>query len=193
MITTSFAGIQLRSGKAYEKIWELPGIDFTQSHLYNRGDLATAINEQVKQHVAAYQKPHVVGEFGSNSSGAAHTRESDPQHLAIRNGLLSGVFAGTPIVPLSWWWDEIIETDNLYHLFDPVVRMLDLLGEPGENVQLLPAVKIGQPAAASSSSDFVLYPGKGWGPNQDSLFVFSDSFGVEISRIFPLSCLVWIA
>ncbi len=185
MITTSFAGIQLRSGSAYEKIWELPGIDFTQSHLYNRSDLAAVIHTQVEQHVQAYQKPHIVGEFGSNSTGAMATRQSDPQHIAIRNGLISGVFADTPIMPLSWWWDEIIETDNLYHLFEPAVRLLQLLGDPGEHIEVLQATKVGQPAKVPPDSDLVLYPGKGWGHNQDSLFVFSDTFGIENKQNIP--------
>lgn len=165
LITTSFSSMEI------PEIWQINEIDITQTHLYNKPNYAEFIPETIARHILKYQKPHVIGEFGSDYRGSKETRENDPQNAAIHNGLWAGLFSPTPISPLSWWWDELIETDNLYFHFQAITNFArDILFSSKPIQQLdIEDVFIGNNSSNSINSH-TIYPTKSWGINKISSF-----------------------
>ncbi len=165
LITTSFAHGE------YDGIWEIPEIDFTQTHLYNRPNFAELIPAIINRYRTAYGKPHVVGEFGSDYRGAQATRENDPKNVALHNGLWAGLFASTPISPLSWWWDELIDADDLYFYFQAITRFAHDVATgaaPIERLQFADIPIRGKVPLASDS--LIILPAMGWGKSHISRF-----------------------
>lgn len=86
-------------------------MQFTQRHLYGAMDgiLGTHQTYETK-----YQKPFVAGEFSLDwrwplmHTPAAYGREV---HMAMWRGL----FAPTPILPMTWWWDFHADHDQYFH------------------------------------------------------------------------------
>jgi hypothetical protein len=103
IVTTSCTGYQ-DSG-----FWDMPDIDFSQTHPYKTQlgatlDPANFYNIIVNTYEAAYGKPHVLGEFGYTSGEPTietHANMVDNLH----RGLWAGMFSPTPILPQTWWWD----------------------------------------------------------------------------------------
>jgi hypothetical protein len=51
----------------------------------------------------------------SNPGGGDRTYEVDSLHIGLHNGIWSGWFSETPIIPMSWWWDSYIDKYTLWH------------------------------------------------------------------------------
>lgn len=111
MISTSF----VREGWA--AMYALPEMDFTQTHIYNPGDMARAVAECTRERWLADGKPHVIGEFGTEFRGAIETRIKDPCNVEMHNGVWAGLFSPTPVMPLTWWWDDIVDLDDGFSEF----------------------------------------------------------------------------
>jgi hypothetical protein len=92
-----------------------PVMDFAMFHDYNSPEIAQHFPDLVEAAVAYYQKPIVIGEFGVEYRGADRTHAVDSQHVGLHNGLWAGWFSETPIVPMSWWWDNYIDPLDLWH------------------------------------------------------------------------------
>ena len=105
IVTTSL------SHNDYADVWSLPEMQFTQRHLYGSTETlaATLGNYQTK-----YQKPFVSGAFSLDwrwpqmHPAAEYGREL---HL----GLWRGMFAPTPILPMTWWWDFHADHEQYFH------------------------------------------------------------------------------
>ncbi|MCI0696602.1 glycoside hydrolase family 5 protein [candidate division KSB1 bacterium] len=91
-----------------------PAMDFVMFHDYNSVNLAPHFTDLHEAVIEYYQKPFVLGEFGVEFRGADRTFKVDSQHVGLHNGLWSGWFNETPIIPLSWWWDNYIDPHNLW-------------------------------------------------------------------------------
>jgi hypothetical protein len=105
IITTSL------SHNDYADLWSLAEMQFSQRHLYGSTEsLATSIGG----YETKYQKPFVSGEFSLDwkwpqmHPAAEYGREL---HL----GLWRGMFAPTPILPLTWWWDFHADNNQYFH------------------------------------------------------------------------------
>lgn len=116
LLSTSFIN------EGYPEVWQIPQLDFSQNHYYNSPDITYTLEQSILSHSRTYGKPHVIGEFGVDFRGPSETIRNDPYHIGIHNGLWVGIFAPTPIIPLTWWWDNLIEPNNLYHHFQAVSR-----------------------------------------------------------------------
>ncbi len=168
LITTSFAHGE------YDGIWQIPEIDFTQTHLYNRPNFAALIPAIIDRYRSTYGKPHVVGEFGSDYRGAQATRENDPQNVGLHNGLWAGLFAPTPISPLTWWWDELIDADDLYFHFQAITRFALGPATGAGPIEQLKLADIEIPNAVAPSHDSLLiFPAIGWTKSLVSCFEIS--------------------
>ncbi|MDZ7399114.1 MAG: DUF5060 domain-containing protein [candidate division KSB1 bacterium] len=173
LITTSFAHGE------YDGIWEIPEIDFTQTHLYNRPNFAELIPAIIDRYRQTYGKPHVVGEFGSDYRGAQATRENDPDNVALHNGLWAGLFARTPISPLSWWWDELIDADDLYFHFQAITRFALNVATGAAPIERLELADIVIPKAAPANDSLLVFPAKGWQKIQSSHFEIREDGGIS--------------
>jgi len=119
LISTSFANIE---GPA--DIWELDGIDFTQSHSYRDFDMAGTLPPIASFMVERYRKPHIFGEFGPPTNHLKTLFKTDPVGIYIRNAIWSTVLSGGSGTPLTWGWDNHVHRNNLYHLYTSLSKFL---------------------------------------------------------------------
>ncbi len=99
----------------------LPEIDFVQTHSYGRTDLAGTVAEWAPKLTAAYGKPYFVGECGIGHSSRLH-HERDPAATYLHNALWASIVSGAAGTAMTWWWDNFIDPQDLYHHFTPVAR-----------------------------------------------------------------------
>jgi len=93
-------------------------MDFVMFHEYNKINIAPYTIDLNEALVQYYQKPIVIGEFGVEYRGGDRTYEIDPDHVGLHNGIWAGLFSETPIIPLSWWWDNYIDKYDFWHEYD---------------------------------------------------------------------------
>ena len=99
-----------------------PAMDFVMFHDYNAPDMAPHLTYLLEAATEYYQKPVVMGEFGVEFRGGDRTFKVDSQHVGFHNGIWAGWFNETPIIPLSWWWDNYIDPHNLWDQFAGLSR-----------------------------------------------------------------------
>ena len=116
LVTTSTAG----RGRLPE-LWKLGSIDFTQAHFYD-DKVYDRVSENWRTH-RIYGKPYFIGEFGRGFQ----PRDDlvDPDGILLSAGLW--LAATTPAAgnAMPWWWDTLIDPNDLYKRFAPVARFLD--------------------------------------------------------------------
>lgn len=110
-------------------LFAVPNIDVVQRHIYkNTSGLPAAIKEGVNTH----RKPFVIGEFGYdwdwNNIGPAIGDELEHD---FKRGLWYGLFAPTPILPMSWWWEFFHERGTTGY-FQGVRDVSDKMLEAGD-------------------------------------------------------------
>jgi hypothetical protein len=91
-----------------------PAIDFVMFHQYNNLNIGPYVTDLTEAMLEYYQKPVVLAEFGVEYRGGDRTYKLDPQHIGLHNGIWSGWFNETPIIPLSWWWDNYIDKYDIW-------------------------------------------------------------------------------
>lgn len=102
-----------------------PAIDFVMFHDYNSLNVAPHFTDLHEAAIEYYQKPVVLGEFGVEFRGGERTYKVDPQNVGLHNGIWSGWFNETPIIPLSWWWDSYIDRHDLWREYAILSRFAD--------------------------------------------------------------------
>jgi hypothetical protein len=102
-----------------------PATDFVMFHDYNMLNVAQHLTDLLEVGIEYYQKPVVMGEFGVEFRGGDRTYKVDSQHVGLHNGIWSGWFSETPIIPLSWWWDSYIDLHNLWHEYVNLSRFAE--------------------------------------------------------------------
>ena len=102
-----------------------PALDVVMYHEYNKPDLAPYITDLHEVAIEYYQKPVVLAEFGVDYRGADRTFKADSQHVGLHNGIWAGWFNETPIIPLSWWWDNYIDPHNLWYKYASLSRFAE--------------------------------------------------------------------
>lgn len=121
LVTTSVS-----LGDETTPIWQLPEIDFTQSHTYNWPfllDQATLLHTfNLRTRVPG--KPSLVGEMGSDFRGPAETLATDPSMIGFHDGLWVGVVGGTFGTGMTWWWDNLVDPLDLYHQLGAVAAFV---------------------------------------------------------------------
>lgn len=105
--------------------FKAPAMDFVMFHSYNNFNFAPYIIDLTENTVDYYNKPVVLGEFGIDYRGADRTYKLDSQAIGLHNGIWSGWFAETPIIPMSWWWDNYIDPYNLWYEFANLSRFAE--------------------------------------------------------------------
>jgi len=184
LITTSFSGV------GYPDMWEIKQLDFSQTHHYNNPNFAESLPQAIHHHQGKYHKPHVIGEFGVDFRGPAETKENDPDNVGFHNGLWAGFCSPTPIIPLSWWWDNLIDPYNLYFHFDAVTKFSQNICERSDIIEPLdfePDITYEDSTNNNSdmSVDFLVFPTKSWGKNITGSFHVSPNGMIENKEHIP--------
>ncbi len=125
----------LTPGSASNALWELDVIDYAQAHYYsfdgNPADF-TQIFPRLTRRLARYGKPAFISEAGVDFQGPAETVEFDPDADGFHDILWSAVFAEAPGSGMSWWWDNVVDPQNLYFHFGPLAAFVNGIDFPGE-------------------------------------------------------------
>jgi len=142
-----------------EACWQIPEIDFVQTHSYANNDLNVALETHAYclTQWNGFQKPHLFAEFGIRSHN--FSAEADPTGRAIHNSLWAGVASGCCGVPMPWWHENYIEPKNLYFHFRAIrsfVNGLPFGTEVWRQVQVTAPEAVMQPARPSRRDAVVL-------------------------------------
>ncbi|WP_053980733.1 cellulase family glycosylhydrolase [Marinagarivorans algicola] len=132
-------------------LFELPSIDLSQTHLYKVTD---RIPEIISEKNAAYAQPYFVGEYSAEWDWSVNFDEiSDTMITDFKRGLWYGLFAETPILPLTWWWEYFDKHDVSRYMRH--VEVINRLMLAGGNLQRYPtpAVAEGIYTAAVANTD----------------------------------------
>ncbi len=152
LVTTSYADA------AYDpNTWNLPNIDFTQTHNYSSvPNLESILVGNNLNYLSAYHKPTLNGEFGLGPDGATLSVD-DPAGVHIHNAIWATSLSGAMGSGMTWWWDSYINPQNLYPYYKPLAAFLSSLSLKEENYK---------PATGSTSgggaSDLSISPGAGF-------------------------------
>ena len=66
-----------------------------------------------------------MAEFGVDYRGPAETRAGDPDALGFHDGLWAPLLSGAMGTGMSWWWDNVIDPDDLYFHLGAVADFVD--------------------------------------------------------------------
>lgn len=151
LITTSFARSQ--GDSAVDGLEEL---DFVQTHHYQARDIVAAFQSDVRNKVAARNRPHFHGEFGVSHSGQ-ETGKLDPKGIHLHNGLYSCVGLGAAGTAMTWWWDSYVHPRDLYPLWGSFARWIegfDFIAQEAKPIQA--ELRWNQPGTEVQPRDFIL-------------------------------------
>ncbi len=82
---------------------------------------------------ATYGKPVHLSEVGIDFRGPSETRAADPTGKGVHEGAWIGLFSGGAGAGMPWWWDGVIEPDDLYGtMLDGLDALLDGVDVPAE-------------------------------------------------------------
>jgi hypothetical protein len=81
---------------------DVPDIDLNQRHLYRK---TKTIPKVIRAHLT-HGKPYVIGEFGYDWDWTKDfSTFADKMDYDFKEGLWTGLFSPTPILPMTWWWE----------------------------------------------------------------------------------------
>lgn len=82
---------------------DIAPIDFNQKHVYRD---TNGIPDILTRYLERHGKPYVVGEFALHWDWNLDFNEmAEDFDYDFKRGLWYGLFAPTPVLPMSWWWE----------------------------------------------------------------------------------------
>jgi len=124
--------ISLGPRSAWDEMWQTPGIDMVQSHVYmhrpvqapepDELDEAALILKEKDAH-AGLGKPFLVAEFGFlGTSDFNPLNEADKTGVHLHNALWASALGGCAGTAMLWWWDSYLQTHDLGYHFAAVEK-----------------------------------------------------------------------
>jgi len=169
LVTTSYA-----NDYNDPNTWNLSSIDFTQTHYYvTTPKIESIIASGERNYVSTYKKPSLNGEFGL-SGDASTLGTTDPNGVYIHNAIWGTAFSGSMGSAMSWWWDNYIETKNLYYHYKPLSTFVSTLKLKDDNYGYVNATATGAGAA-----DITISPGAGWAAATAASFTIDASGNIN--------------
>ncbi len=125
----------------WSELWSNPRVDLVQIHVYGQGqslplNFAEFLPTLVRQAKDAYGKPVLVGEAGVDWQGPSQTLAADPESRGIHEIVWGGLFSGAYGAGMNWWWDNIIDPQNLYGMLGSPRKLLAEPSFPLEGAEL---------------------------------------------------------
>ncbi len=118
-ITTS-RSLSLVADPTYDRVWDVPEIDFAQVHFY--ADTAAAASQRsdmtadltvATTRLRRHGKPVIIGEADTGAAPAT----DDPSGEHLLDLAWGGLFASGTGSAMPWWWDSYVAPKNLYERF----------------------------------------------------------------------------
>ena len=151
--------------------WNLPDIDFTQTHYYVAApNIETVLNSGVQSYLTQFAKPTINAEFGISGSSGATTATMDPNGVHIHNSVWASAFSGAMGSAMTWWWDTYVDPQNLYFHYKPLSQIISGIALKNDNYKKTPAA-----TAGGGTADLVISPGAGYGKSPASVFTIDAS------------------
>jgi hypothetical protein len=174
----------------WPELWELPEMDFVQSHFYANSpkDMGMAVANICAQKRADYpRKLHVFAEYGIMSGGG--TRRNDPAGIHLHNGNWAGFMSGAASVPASWWHESYIDPENLYRVYRGLANFVAAerdLAERAWKPLESPSISYIQPPEQLTYTD-LRFTGTGdnWQPPEETIFTIRADGMVENGEHLP--------
>jgi hypothetical protein len=110
------------------ELFALPEIDIVQFHRYGDMPGQSDFTRVLPELVATADdtgKPVLLSEVGADSRGADETLRNDPEGIAFHDILYSGLFSRSAGTGMGWWWDSVVDPENWYVHFGPLVALVD--------------------------------------------------------------------
>jgi hypothetical protein len=168
-----------------DAVWQLPEMDFSQTHWYGDGsqkDCVTTIVNIHRHHLERYRKPFLLGEFGIDWRTSDLTYDPKGNALHWHNGVWASLMSGGMGTACVWYWDNYIDRLNLWHHFRPVAEFVRLVGKawlqnwkPLQHTDPIADVTTGE----QQFGDFIFTPTLGWQRPTGDTFVLHRSGKVE--------------
>ncbi len=153
LITTSLARGDV------SPLWNLPEIDLLQMHHYAYPlgvDIPTVLSARMAVQATAHPgKPRLVGEVGSDYRGPGETLQLDPESIGFHQGLWAGLLTGGFGTGMSWWWDNLVDPQDLYFHFRPLAVLVDGIAFDAQSFSAE------RPLASASGRDLAAYALRG--------------------------------
>jgi hypothetical protein len=134
LVTTSTGALGMVLGLD-PALFSLPEMGLSQFHLYGSDriqvDFTAVITERVAD-LLVHGKPVLAAEVGVDFRGPAETMERDPTLVGFRDILWIPVLAGSAGTGMHWWWDNMVDPQDLYPVFGSVSRLVANLDPAGE-------------------------------------------------------------
>ncbi|GGJ76286.1 DUF5060 domain-containing protein [Deinococcus aquiradiocola] len=115
-VTSSF------SGGGSSGLWRDASVDFAQAHLYTARDLPLELLSLARQfQESAPDRPVLLAELGYSAGGGG-----DPllERIHFHTGLWAPLFLGFAGPGSYWWWDTLIDPQNLWAEYAPLAAFL---------------------------------------------------------------------
>jgi len=119
MVTTSFSNPQ-----NLKKVWQLDTIDYTQTHIYGLTEPASELYNVSINRPFAYNKPHIVGEYGIQSGDNFDVKNTDKEGISIHTGVWGSAFSMSFGSAFPWNWDLSIDPNGLYRVWAPLSKFV---------------------------------------------------------------------
>lgn len=138
--------------------WRGGALDYAQQHDYTARDpmLHYAGAARDWRHDGITQLPLVPGELGLETAyDPKQPRPFDADAVHLHNGLWAPLFQGFASTALYWWWDHMVDPQDVWPAYRGVARWLDTLHGQGLHLgqhQPHPVGFIGQREAAAGSA-----------------------------------------
>lgn len=129
------------SHRDLEGLNSVKDLDINQKHIYN----ATAsVPGTILSYSEKFGKPYIIGECGYEWDWSKNFDDfADGMDMDFRRGLWYGVFNGTPVTPMSWWW-EYFENRNMIPYIRNARYISDMMLKAGEgSFEVLDTVRNG--------------------------------------------------
>ncbi len=140
------------------------GMDFLQSHEYTP-DVINAVLQGERAVRIKYPKvPHFFGELGSNWRGPSR---SDKQGVDLHDMLWASIHSAGSGAAMTWWWDNWVDPNNLYHHFKYAASYVDGINWIEEDFKQVPAAI--KPKAGNRGL-LRIQPMAGWRKSAASVF-----------------------
>ena len=108
LVSLSYAG----AGGA-TALWKMPELSFVQLHDYSGNDPAKLLPLQNQVMSLKYpDKPFLLAEDGLSGDGASALPSRDV--IQFHNGLWAAPFSGMSSTAMYWWWDTLVDPQNLW-------------------------------------------------------------------------------
>ncbi len=176
--------------EGWPELWNLPEMDFVQSHFYANSpkDMAQMVASIGAQKRADYpNKLHVFAEYGIMAGGG--TRQNDPSGVHLHNGNWAGFMSGAASVPASWWHESYIDPEGLYRVYRGLANFVadeDDLAKTAWKPLEVSSISYIQPPEQLTYTDLRFTAGaNNWKKPEETVFTIREDGTVENGEHLP--------